>query len=228
MRMLKHSRRANSARCSIAISLVLLALSTAAHADKARIPPPPRSAHNYEMQDSHGSEHVTIAAVPGDTKETRPNTRLDYFAHQMMPIRVIVTNDSDFDVNLDDARIHVITADNTSLPAATLDDLDRRLFTVKSATGTRLPLGLPIPITVGRKDINKQIVEDDRDFGFQTTTVKAHSTVAGWLYYDMEGVDPPFLSHATLELRKVRFAGSGQALDSFEIPLRPAEAEAAR
>jgi hypothetical protein len=202
---------------------LLLCASAIAHGDKARIPPPPRPAQAYEMQDPHPQEHVTIAAEPGDTKETRPDTRLDYYGHSMMPIRVIVTNDSEFAVTLDDARIHVITADNTVLDAATVDDLQRRLFTVKSATGTKLPLGLPIPITVGKNPVDKKVLADDQDFGFQTTTVKPHTTVAGWLYYDMEGVPAPFLNHATLELRKVRFAGSGQALDSFEIQLRPAK-----
>jgi len=98
---------------------------------------------------------------------------------------------------------------------------------VKSATGTKIPLGIPIPITVGKKDIDKKITQDDQDFSFQTTEVKPHTTVAGWLYYDMQGGDAqssdgPFLSHATLELKRVRYAGSGQVLDSFEIPLHPA------
>jgi hypothetical protein len=202
---------------------LLLVLSATARSEKVRVPPAPRSAQTYEMQDPHSKEHVTIAAEPGDTKDPRPATRLDYYGHQLMPIRIIVTNDSEFAVTLDDARIHVITADNTILDAATLDEMQRRLFTVKSATGTKLPLGLPIPITVGKKNINKDILSDDHDFGFQSTTVKAHSTEAGYLFYDMEGVPEPFLDHATLELRKVRLVGTGQALDSFEIPLRPAK-----
>jgi hypothetical protein len=203
--------------------VLLLGISATAHGDKPRVPPAPRPAQTYEMQDPHPQEHVTIAAEPGDTRATQPDTRLDYYGHSMMPIRVIVTNDSEFAVSLDDARIHVITADNAVLDAATLDDLQRRLFTVKSATGTKVPLGLPIPITVGKNPIDKKVIADDKDFGFKTTTVKPHTTEAGWLYYDMEGTPEPFLSHATLELRKVRFVGSGQALDSFEIALHPAK-----
>jgi hypothetical protein len=207
----------------VGLALCVPLVSATARGDKARIPPPPKPAQAYEMVDAHPNEHVTIAAEPGDTKATRPNTRLDYFSHQMMPVRVIVTNDSEFTVTLDDARIHLITADNTVLPAATLDDLQRRMFTMKSATGTKIPLGIPIPITVGKSDIDKKITQDDQDFGFQTTEVKPHTTVAGWLYYDMQDTEQPFLNHATLELKKVRFVGSGQVLDSFEIQLRPAK-----
>jgi hypothetical protein len=206
----------------IAVGLLGAVWTSPSGAEKARKPPPPKPAQAYEMVDAHAREKVTIAAEPGDTKATRPDTRLDYYGHGMMPIRVIVTNDSEFTVTLDDARIHLIAADNTVIQAATLDDLQRRMFTVKSATGTKIPLGLPIPITVGKQNIDKKITEDDQDFSFQTTEIKPHTTVAGWLFYDMQGTQPPFLEHATLELKRVRFAGSGQVLDSFEIALRPA------
>jgi hypothetical protein len=210
-----------------ATTLALL-LAPSLSAEKPRKPVPPLTAQQYPMHDEHELERVAIAAEPGDIKETRPDTRLDYFGHDMLPIRIIVTNDSELTLTLDDARIHFITADNTVLPAATDDDLQRRLFTVKSATGTRLPLGLPIPITVGKKNIDKKILDDDEDFGFKTTTVPAHSTVAGYLFYDMQGLDKPVLDHATLELRKVRFAVGNQALDSFEIPLHPSNEPAAK
>lgn len=197
-------------------------------AEKARKPPPPLPAQQYAMHDTHAREHVTIAAEPGDTKETRPDTRLDYYGHDMMPIRVIVTNDSDFALTLDDARIHVIAGDESVIPAATDDDLERRMFTIKSATGTKIPLPMPLPpLTVHHGSVDKKILADDHDFGFQTTTVLPHTTVAGYLYYDMQGIDPPFLSKATLELRKVRFANTNQALDSFEIPLQPTGKDAA-
>jgi hypothetical protein len=203
-------------------SVFLLLVSSCALAEKARIPVPPLAAAAYPMHDAHAAEHVTIAAEPCTSKATLPNTRMDYYGHGFLPVRVIVTNDSEFAVNLDDARIHFIAADGTSIPAATDDELQRGLFTMKSATGTKLPLGLPIPITVGKKNIDKSILLDENDFGFQTTTVAPHATVAGYLYYNMDGVDQPALSHATLELRKVRVAPDNHALDAFEIALQPA------
>ena len=70
------------------------------------------------------------------------------------------------------------------------------MFTIKSATGTKLPLGLPIPITVGKSNIDKKITQDDDDFGFKTTTVAPHTTVAGYLYYDTQDLERPVLDHA--------------------------------
>jgi len=199
------------------LAVPLLVLAPFAHAD--RKPKPPQPAAQYPMHVTHDS--ITIAAEPGDTKETRPDTRLDYFGHGLLPIRVIVTNDSSEPVSLDDARIHFIASDDTTVPAATADDMERRFFTVKSATGTKLPLDFPIPITIGKKDFQKKIQQDDEDFGFKTTTIAPHTTVAGYLYYDIVDLPTPPLSKAYLELRRVRFAVSNRVIDNFEIPLRP-------
>ena len=214
------------------LTLVLLILLTPKlYAEKPRKPAPPQPASTYVSNETH--ERVTIAAEPGDTKETRPNTRLDYFSHGMMPMRVIVTNDTDKPVTLDDARINLITASDAVIHAATLDDLQRRMFTIKGSTGSKvpLPLPIPIPITTGKKNVDKKILDDDNDFGFQTTTVPPHATVAGYLYYDMQYLDSStpdsFLKDATLELRKVRFASSSDYIDSYEIPLRPTAKDAA-
>src|SRR5665213_1707200 len=207
-------------------SFLALSLSSPLSAEKPRKPTPPLSAQEYPMHDAHASERVTIAAEPGDTKQAQPNTRLNYFDHDMMPIRVIVTNDSDFALTLDDARIHFIAGDNTVVPAATDDDLQRRMITLGSAKGTKIPLPMPLPPITVHHNVDKKIVDDETDFGFQTTTVKPHTTVAGYLFYDMQGLTPPVLKNATLELRKVRFAESNKALDSFEIPLHPASKDA--
>jgi hypothetical protein len=198
-------------------SALLLLFILPAHAE--RKPKPPLPAAQYPMHVQH--DGITIAAEPGDTKEARPDTRLDYFAHGLMPIRVIVTNDSTEPVNLDDARIHFIAGDDTVVPAATPDDMERKFFTMKSATGTKIPLGLPIPITVGKKDFEKKIKQDDDDFGFKTTTIAPHATVAGYLYYDVDGLPSPPLAKAYLQLRQVRFATSRRVIENFEIPLQP-------
>jgi hypothetical protein len=206
------------------LCLFLLAFPATTPAEKARKPTPPQPAQTYSLHETHAQEKVTIAAEPGDTKATAPNTRLDYFSHRMMPIRIIVTNDSDEPLTLDDARINFIAADNSTIHAATDDDLQRRMFTTKSATGTRhtIPLPIPVPITTGKVPVSKDILADMEDFGFKNTTVAPHATVAGYLFYDMQDLGDEPLAHATMELRKVRFATSNKALDSFEIPLRRA------
>ena len=200
---------------------VSLACNTARAKDKPRTPPPAAPAGNYPMHDGH--DGITVAAEPGDATETRPNTRLDYFHHGFMPVRVIVTNNGKEPLSLDDARILFVAADNYTRNAATDDELERRMFSKKSAAGTKIPLPLPIPsITIHHPPVDKQILADDADFGFPTTTVAPGTTVSGYLFYDTRDIDEPVLEHATLELRRARWVTGKKELLAFEIPLKPA------
>ncbi len=200
-----------------AAGFLLLAAAAAAHADKPRKPPAPNPAASYPQHEVHAAEHVTIAVQPGDTKETDPDTRLDYFHHGYMPLRIIVTNDGDQPVEMDQARILFVAADNSVTNSATEDDLQRRMFTMKQVQPTRVPL---VPIVIHHAPVDKKIVADMDDFGFPSSTVAPHSTAAGWLFYDVRDLDEPVLDHAVLELRKIRFGGSNKVLDTFEIPLK--------
>jgi hypothetical protein len=210
------------ARLSLLILPLLAALPLAAHADKPRKVPPPRPAAQCASPDAHPNEHVTVAADLGNTKETAPNTRLDYLNHGFLPIRVIVSNDADQPIVLDDARILFISPGNPAENAATDDELQRRLFEMKSVRGTRVPLPAPLPpITIHHKPVDTKILADGQDFGFKSTTVAPHTTAAGWLFYDVRDLEEPVLKGATLEVRRIRWANTNKSLDSFEIPLQP-------
>ncbi len=205
------------------MALVLLCPALAQAGDKPRKPVPAATASEYPLHDTENG--ITIAAEPGDVDEARPKTRLDYFHHGFMPIRVIVTNNTDKAVSLEDARILFVAADEYTRNAATDDELERRMFSKKSVDGTRIPMPPPIPsITVHHASIDKQIVADENDFGFTTTTVAPHATVAGYLFYDTRDIDDPVLDHATLELRKVRWAATNKELQAFQISLKPTAA----
>ncbi len=196
-----------------------------AHAgDKPRKPLPTGNAKDYALRDAH--DGITIAADPGDLKETRPDTRLDYFHHGFLPIRVIVTNDTAQPLSLADTRILFIAGDNYTENAANDDDLERRKFSKKYSDGTKIPLPAPLPsITIHHPGIDKLITEDQTDFGFTTTTVAPHTTVAGYLFYDTRDINDPVLEKATLELRKIRWASTNKELQAFDIPLKPSTAK---
>ena len=208
-------------RLALVLALTL-PLAATAHAEKARKPKPALPAAQYPFFDRHPNDKITVAAEPCDTKDTLPDTRLDYSHHGFLIVRIIVTNDSDQAVSLDDARIHFIAQGNQVVQAATDEELQRRMFSKKSAAGTTIPMPAPIPsITIHHKPVDKQIIADDADFGFPTTTVAPHTTVSGYLYYDTRDIDDPVLDHASIELRQMRIASSNKELESFEIPLKP-------
>ena len=155
---------------SIAAALALLSLVAVppAHAADKKAPPP-KSATEYPANDTHAAEHVTIAIDPCDRERDCSFFRLPYVNHSMIPVRVIITNDSDAPLSLDDVRIQFISANNDKLPAADLEDINRRMFTFKSTQPTTIPMTQiaihhPAPI-------DKKVIEDDKDFGFQSTTV---------------------------------------------------------
>jgi hypothetical protein len=202
-----------------AVITALCAISTpyALAADKKA--PPPKPAAEYPANDAHTDDHVTIAIDPCEAEKDCSFFRLPYVAHSMLPVRIIITNDSDTALSLDDVRMQFISADNDKLPAANLDDLNRRMFTFRSAQPTTIP-GIPIAIH-HPPAIDKKIIQDDQDFSFQTTTVAPHSTLAGYLFYDIkqfDQTDTDPLKGAQIYIKMIRTADKKRELFAFTIP----------
>ncbi|WP_263383252.1 hypothetical protein [Granulicella arctica] len=195
--------------------VALLLYPGLAHAADHKSAPPAKPAAQYAAFDAHANEHVTIAAEPCDDPKNCSFFRLEYVQHGFIPVRVIITNDRDVALSLDDVRIQFLSANNDKIPAATDDDINRRLFSTKSAMGTKIPL---IPLTIHHPPIDKKIGEDDADFGFNGTTVQAHATSAGYLFYDIRGLDDPALRNAELYVKQVHTLDGKVDLFAFTIP----------
>lgn len=199
----------------IALTTCILAASTHAADKKA---PPAKPANQYPAFDAHPNEHVAIAADPCDDTKDCPFFRLPYASHSLIPVRVIITNDSDTALTLDDARIQFISANNDKIPAATLGDINRRLFSMRNAKGTKIPI-IPIPITIHHAPVDKKITQDDADFGFQSTVVNPHTTLAGYLFYDVKQLDDPPLKGAEIYVKMIHTLDNKHELFAFTIPL---------
>ncbi len=202
-------------RSSRALAALLLWLPMAAlGAD--RKPPAVQSAAAFADVETHDNEKVSIAAEPYDTREKESLFKVDYLAHGVMPIRLIVTNNSDRPISLRDARILFITAAGDKIQAAEPEDVER-LMTQKERQGGKIPLPGPLPsIKLKPKASNKEIEEDFSMFEYGALVVEPHTTRAGFLFYDVSDLDEP-LRGAKLHLRKLRDA-DGSELFYFEIP----------
>jgi len=164
----------------------------------------------------HEDEKVAIAVEPYDTREKEAIFRVDYLAHGVMPVRMIVTNSGDRPINLREARIHFYTADGERIPAAEPEDV-QRLMTRKEREGGKIPMPAPIPaIKLKPKASIKEIEEDFNRFEFSALVVEPHTTRAGFLFYDVSGVERPLVG-SSLHLRKLLDDG-GKELFYFEIP----------
>jgi hypothetical protein len=207
----------------LVVTTVCLSAVTCLAGDKPRKAPPAKPANQYVAFDAHPKEQVTAAAEPCDDPKECDFFRLPYVQHGFIPIRVIFTNDSDTALSLDDARIQFISINNDKIPAATDDDIQRRLFSTKSLKGRKVPLPAPLPpITLHDKPVDKQITQDAEDFGFKSTTVNAHSTLAGYLFYDVRPLDEYPLKGAELFIKMVYTLpdkdGNKKQIFDFNIP----------
>ena len=204
-------------RTSLLVAAVSASLPLSLHASGKKAPPV-LPASQYPAFDTHAQEHVSVAIDPCTEPRNCDFFRLPYIRHSLIPVRVIITNDSDTALNLNEARMQLITANNDKFPAATLDDINRRLFSTKQAKGGHIPL---TPIPLHHAPIDKKITQDDDDFGFKSTTVAPHSTLAGYLFYDVKDLDDPPLKGAELYVKMIQTA-AGKELFAFSIPFNKA------
>ncbi len=200
----------------VSIALALLLTATALPASDHPLPPA-KDASTYPAFDAHAEEHVVIAAEPFDTKEKESIFRIDYLKNGFMPIRLIVTNNGDRPISLVDARIHFISAAGDRIPAAEPEDVERRMTHVGN-TGRKIPMPAPLPPLGGKpKTPDSKIEQDFAEFEYAAIAVEPHTTRAGFLFYDMEGLGDNPLHGARLNLRELRNA-DGKELFYFEIP----------
>jgi len=157
-----------------------------------------------------------VAAEPYDTREKEAIFRIDYLGHGVMPVRLIVTNNGDRHISLRDARILFLTASGDRIQAAEPEDVER-LLSDKERKGSKIPMPGPIPnIKLKPKASDKDVEADFDTFEYGALVVEPHTTRAGFLFYDVSGLDHP-LQGAKLHLHKLRDA-DGNELFYFEIP----------
>ena len=164
----------------------------------------------------HPDEHVAIAVEPYDTKEKESIFRVDYIDHDVMPVRLIVTNLGDKPISLRDARILFETADGDRIQAAEPEDVER-LMTRKERQGSKIPLPAPLPpIHTKPKGSNSEIEQDFNTFEYSALAVEPHTTRAGFLFYDVSHLSHPLVG-ARLYVRSIRDS-EGNELYFFEVP----------
>jgi hypothetical protein len=194
-------------------SIFLIAAPLALAANKSA--PAAKPATEYPAHETHDDEHFTVAIDPCLAPKDCSFFRVPYVENGFLPVRVIFTNDSDHAVSLDDARIQFIPLDGGKIQAATDEDLDRRVYTVHNPS-SHIPI-VPIPIPIHKTPVDKKITQDETDFGFSGTVVNPHSTLAGYLFYDIRGLDEP-LKGAELYVKMLHTLDGKKDLFSFSVP----------
>ncbi len=205
-----------SARLLRAGALILALTVPAAGFPADHTVPAAQDAGAYPAFDAHTSDHVTIAADPYDTSPKIAVFRVDYLKYGILPVRVIVTNAGDKPISLDQVRIHLVPADGSRISAAEPEDVERRVST-RDRVGTTIPIG-PIRWHRGGSASDAKVEQDFSEHEYSALAVEPHTTRAGFLFYDVEGLGKDPLKGAKLLVRRVADA-NGKELFYFEIPL---------
>jgi hypothetical protein len=175
--------------------------------------PPAQSADQYSAFEHHAADHLVIAVDPYDTPQKASIFRVNYASANILPLRIIITNEGDTPISLDNARIDFITAAGDKIPAAEPRDAERALDRPADPR-SKIPIG-PIKIGGKGKNLDKKIEQDFSEFQYGAIAVEPHTTRAGFLFYDLQDVANP-LSGAHLELRRIQSSDSRE-LFAFEI-----------
>lgn len=195
------------------VCLLLAAIVPGARAESD--PPPAKDAMNYPAVDFHAKEQVAIAAEPFDTAQKCKIFKVDYLKYRFLPIRIIVTNTGDNPISLRDARIFFVSAGGERVPAADPIDVERRVKP-KDSRGIDIPVG-PIKVHTKPSASDDKIEADFDHFEYAALAVEPHTTRAGFLFYDMQGLGDTPLRGGKLILRELRNSSGGE-LFYFEIP----------
>jgi hypothetical protein len=195
------------------ISVVLLGAAVC-WAGKHFIMPKAQPAAAYPAHDQHSKEGVTVALDPYDVSEKARVFSVHYNEIGMLPLMMVVTNNGDEPISLTSMKATLVTANRTKLFPAVPDDLYRRL-SHPSARTSNYPL--PFPTKKVKGGVGKEAREEILNAQFGAKAVEPHSTQAGFLFFDIQGISSP-LAGAHFYLTGVRNA-QGNELMYFDVPL---------
>jgi hypothetical protein len=174
--------------------------------------PKVQPALSYAAHDHHRAENVTVGIEPYDTPVKAKIFVVNYREHGLLPVLLVITNDSEQPVELSNMKAQLVTANRVKLSPATTDDIYRRITHVRPR-GTSFPL--PLPKTKG--GVNTKEYNEIDGALFRAKAVEPRASQAGFLFFDISDVPDPLVG-ASFYLTGVRDS-AGNELMYFEVSL---------
>jgi hypothetical protein len=176
--------------------------------------PKTQPAFSFPAHDHHAGENVTIALDPYDTPAKENIFVVKYREHDLLPVLLIITNDSDEPIQLTGMKAELVTADRTKLIPDNEDDIVRRI-SHPNASGTHYPI--PFPTKKAKGGVNSKEMNEIQSAQFRAKAVEPRSSLVGFLFFDVSDIPNP-LTGSRFYLTGVRNS-SGNDLMYFEVPL---------
>lgn len=180
--------------------------------------PKTQPAAAYPAHDYHSAEKVTVGLDPYDAPPKSNIFVVNYRDLDLLPILMVITNDSDEPIEISNIKPELVTADGTKLHPANEDDIYRRI-SHPHASGARTPL--PFPTRRVKGAVNSKELAEIQTAGFKAKAVEPRSSQSGFLFFDVSDISNP-LRGARFYLTDVHDS-SGNALMYFEVPLEKAQ-----
>jgi len=198
---------------AVAASAVLLTCLLA-YAKKEFSMPSAQPAATYPAHEEHKDEAVTVAVDPYDMADKASIFTIPYSDAGLLPLFVVVTNDGDQPVSLTSMKAQFVTVRRTKISPSSSDDVYRRISRPSASVS---PYPLPFPRKKIKGGVSREANDEIQNAQFSAKAVEPHSTQAGFLFFDVEGISTP-LAGAHFFLTGVRNA-KGDELFYFDIPL---------
>ena len=202
-------------RLFFSAAFVVLLMMPSASLAEHRLPPV-KPATAYPDSTVHKRDQVAIAAVPYLTAGQQKVFAFPYRKFGFLPIRLIITNLGDKPISLEQTRVYFISANDDRIDAATPDDVERYV-PLSYKQGRKIPIG-PIQVPTHRKDADWKVQQDFDKYEYNAVSVAPHSTKAGFIWYDVNGLGRDPLRGASLVVQQIQNA-DGQQLFYFRVPL---------
>lgn len=177
--------------------------------------PKTQPAFSYAAHDHHAKENVTVGIDPYDSADKAKIFSINYHDNDLVPILMVITNDSDEPIQLSDMTAELVTADRAKLSPASEDDILRRI-THPRASGARVPI--PFPTKRVKGGMNPRELNEIQSAQFKAKAVEPRSSQAGFLFFDVADLQNP-IAGAHFYLTGVRDS-SGHDLMYFDIELQ--------
>ena len=199
-------------RAGVMLAGVLGLLGVTVLLAKDFVKPAAKPAATYPLHDQHSDEAVAAGVDPYDDPEKAQIFNVKWEEQGFLPIFLVITNDGDQPVLLSDMKAQLITSHREKIPAASNDELYRRLSHV-NASGPKVPL--PFPRTKVKGAVGKKALDEMDAAQFTAKAVEPHSTQSGFVFFDVTGISSP-LEGARFYMSGLRNA-KGTELFYFEI-----------
>jgi|HubBroStandDraft_6_1064221.scaffolds.fasta_scaffold07908_2 hypothetical protein len=195
---------------ALSICLILFMAAVVALADKkdeAKFSPGPASSYPNKQT----NDKVTLAAVAYDSEELAHTAfgKLDPNKYGVLPVLVIIQNDTDQALKLDHVEVEYTGVDNHHVEATPASDVQTLGGPVKQPS---MGSGSPLPSI--RKHKNPLSAWEIEGRAFAAKMLPAHEAASGFFYFQTE-----FRPGAKFYLTGIKVASTGQDILFFEVPM---------